>query len=243
MESCSLNCNSSVIDGFSLLELVCAIALSLLLMVGIAHVYTAAMVIYVRQQQLSAVQENMRFSAHILNLNVRSACYAGPVGLRNLALHDPSVGFNENNCIRGYASSVVPTYLFDRVLPNTDVIVVQAVTAQVSRFIEVAYFISDTGRLDDAGQHIYALYEVKNRGNKQELIEGISSMRVSYGIRDESSAVAVQYYDAANITARSLWHKVCIVAIMLDQNLGVKELARWCIYINLRNRLPAISHG
>lgn len=82
------------------------------------------------------------------------------------------------------------------------------VASEVARYELVAFFISATGRSYQGGELIYSLYMTVNRGNKQELLEGIDAMQISYGYRG-------RYYGAVAIDAAQLWDDVESVAINL----------------------------
>lgn len=54
--------------------------------------------------------------------------------------------------------------------------------AEVSLFKKESYFIADTGRLDETGKTVYALYMKDNHGRKTELVEGIDQMEIYYDV-------------------------------------------------------------
>ncbi|HFA60254.1 MAG TPA: hypothetical protein ENJ83_06150 [Rhodospirillales bacterium] len=54
--------------------------------------------------------------------------------------------------------------------------------AFVLSFVTRKYFVGDTGRTDDAGQPIYALYRQDNGGTPVELVEGIQGMEISVAL-------------------------------------------------------------
>lgn len=106
----------------------------------------------------------------------------------------------------------------------------------VGRFTEVAFFISNVIRDDNNGKMIYALYEVINGGNKQELVENIRSMKIKYGVDSQSKGVVDSYYSAEQITAAGLWDKVLAVIITLVPDVKNVKLQEWSVYIKLRER-------
>jgi Tfp pilus assembly protein PilW len=99
----------------------------------------------------------------------------------------------------------------------------------VARFMELAFFISDTGRKDKHGSKIYGLYMIENRGKKHELLEGINFMQIAYGVDS--------YYQANEILDPTLWSRVNIVRITLGlQSSSELQLPKVNIYIKLRER-------
>jgi type IV pilus assembly protein PilW len=65
------------IAGFSLVELMVAIALSLLLLTGVVAIFSSSRVSYESTDQLSRVQETGRFALEQLSRHIRSAGFAG----------------------------------------------------------------------------------------------------------------------------------------------------------------------
>jgi type IV pilus assembly protein PilW len=105
----------------------------------------------------------------------------------------------------------------------------RAESTEVSRFEVLAFFISDTGRTDAKGKPIFSLYLDANRGNKQELVEGVEAMKINYYVDGH-------YYRANKISELNWWEKVQGVEIKLRlQNVAVKE-PRLEIFIKLQER-------
>lgn len=121
--------------GFSLVELMVAITLSLLLLTGVVAIFSSSRVSYESNDQLSRIQETGRFALEVVSRHVRSAGFSGCVrqpkfistALRNST--DLQWNFLEGP-VRGYdASASAWTPGLDPsitgVLPGTDVLVVR----------------------------------------------------------------------------------------------------------------------
>lgn len=80
----------------------------------------------------------------------------------------------------------------------------------IGRFTEIAYFISQSGRKDTTGKDINNLYMMTNQGNKEEVLSGVDTMKISYGIKHNNKIV---YFTAKEISA---WQDVCAVRIILN---------------------------
>jgi hypothetical protein len=104
--------------------------------------------------------------------------------------------------------------------------------AEVRRFDETAFFISDTGRIDDKNQHIYALYSTVNHGDKQEVVPGVSDMQILYGIDTDGSRKVNKYIRASDV---SDWNKILVVIISLKIQ-GSSLSKQKNLYIRLRAR-------
>ncbi|MET0533463.1 MAG: PilW family protein [Steroidobacter sp.] len=72
-----LSSNVSRIAGFSLVELMVAITLSLLLLTGVIAIFSSSRVSYETTHQLSRVQETGRFALEQLARHIRSSGFAG----------------------------------------------------------------------------------------------------------------------------------------------------------------------
>jgi type IV pilus assembly protein PilW len=121
--------------GFSLVELMVAITLSLLLLTGVVAIFSSSRVSYESNDQLSRIQETGRFGLEVLSKQVRGAGFTGCArqpkfvssALRNST--DLQWNFLEGP-VRGYdASASGWTPALDAsitgVLPGTDVLVVR----------------------------------------------------------------------------------------------------------------------
>lgn len=107
--------------------------------------------------------------------------------------------------------------------------------ADVTRFEEIAYFIGDTGRQDEHKNPIYALYMMTNQGNKEELVEGINSMKIMYGI-DIGNGTISNYIATADVAKQNNWSKVLSVKITLGQNSNLIKMQNWDVIITLQQR-------
>lgn len=107
----------------------------------------------------------------------------------------------------------------------------QALMTEVSRFSELAYFVGPTGDYDTKGNPVYSLYFLLNEsGDKQELITGVSGMKIQYGIDAAGDGKVTAYYTTDQMQENQ-WEKVVVVVIVLKY-----ETKDWKIYIKLRER-------
>jgi type IV pilus assembly protein PilW len=132
--------------GFTLVELMVAMTIGLIILAGVAQIFTSSRTTYVVQEGLARVQENGRFAMEFIAQDLRMAGYAGCVNI-NQALN-PDTGFSANNHLNGTdpATNFVPNehmqgYDYDtgswdpvlpagffvagEVQPNTDVVLVR----------------------------------------------------------------------------------------------------------------------
>ena len=90
--------------------------------------------------------------------------------------------------------------------------------AYVLKFRSNTYFVKDTGRNNQAGNDIVALYRRDAEGNDTELVEGIEDMQINYGIDSDSNGVVDRFVDAAVVESESLWGSVLAVEVALLVN-------------------------
>lgn len=122
--------------GLSLVELMVAMALSLLLMLGVMQIFLSSKQTYSTNVALSRVQESGRFALDFLARDIRSAGYKGEcLGIPNNLLNEASSAYSNelfdlNVAIMGWDENVSPaaaskiTGIANRT-PGTDMILVK----------------------------------------------------------------------------------------------------------------------
>ncbi len=125
-------------QGFGLIELVVAMFVSSLLLMGLFQVFQGGRMAYEAQESLSRIQENSRFALHFMGQELRMAGLRGcdaNVDVENV-LNDPSEFIFDMNtplqAISGTAGGFVPGLPADVVfapepVPNSDILVVRSV--------------------------------------------------------------------------------------------------------------------
>lgn len=123
--------------GFSLIELMLALLLSALLMVGVTGIYKTMQATFKSIQVQAKYSETVRFLTHNLHENIGLAGFAGCGNIDQLNLHN-AIGqdFSLASSLRGYTSTNVPQYLVGNVVPNTDVVVIKKATTAPSIVIK-----------------------------------------------------------------------------------------------------------
>lgn len=86
--------------------------------------------------------------------------------------------------------------------------------SQISHFLTIVFYIANTGRKNQAGDSIYALYR-RNMNDppsrQSEWIEGVEDMKIDYGLFD-STTKTIRYYTADAVPE---WKKIVCVKISL----------------------------
>ena len=113
--------------GFSLLELMLALALSTVVLGLLLQFYLMTQSISHAINEVATMQEDLRAVAFILKRNISMAGYAGCAALKNLQFSNHTTfNFDASHTIRCFDSRNLPPYLRGKVLFGTDAIVVQS---------------------------------------------------------------------------------------------------------------------
>ncbi|MGO1749408.1 MAG: PilW family protein [Marinobacter sp.] len=92
--------------------------------------------------------------------------------------------------------------------------------AEIYSLESTVFFVADTGREDDQGNSISALYRAKNSFpnsttpsfQREELVEGVEALKVHYGLRTDASSNTINFVDASGVTADD-WKDVVTVRV------------------------------
>lgn len=249
--------------GFSMVELLIAVTLGLVLLLGVTQVYQGYKQSYNQQEGMAELQETARFATQFLVRTVRQAGYRhSPTGTATDVFHT-------NNAVSTLAvegtegAAGAPDTLVIRFQGSSDGLVVdcqgQAVSSAVPTRIAVNTFSIDTVsneleclRQIDDDPDANDGYEIGAAGTPQPLLSGVTDMQITYGI-DSTPGDGVmrvnQYLDADGIggAGEPGWDAVVSVQIVLtvqslDQFLqpdGSRQPLQRTVktVVNLRNRL------
>ncbi|STX28219.1 type IV pilus assembly protein PilW [Legionella beliardensis] len=129
--------------------------------------------------------------------------------------------------------------------------------AQVMRFIYYAFYVKNTGRVNNQNQPILALVRLDANGNEEEIAEGVEELHVTYGVDTDNDNTVNAYQTAAQVNSGNNWNNVISVQInlLLATTENVADKARpytfnsatatptdrkirreWITFITLRNR-------
>lgn len=188
--------------GMTLVELMIASVLSLFLMAGVIQLFLGTRQIYRFLDALSRLQENGRFALNVMAADIRMA------------------GFDDN-----ISDPVSP----DAIRENTNGMSIEWVINN-NLFLRryVVQNRSSGGIVPSCVAARTSLFVQKDNGTPQELIEGVESMRLRYGVcpdvnndgrldgpPTDDSNTGVFYVDAATVSASNAWNRVCSVRINL----------------------------
>jgi type IV pilus assembly protein PilW len=277
-------------QGFSLIELMIAISLSLFLSVGIINIFIYSKNIYQLIQSLKTIPIKARLAFHLLSHDIRMAGFIGCVPLNDV--------LSFNNHLSGDTSLVVwhkgdttanlslpklaryqkdsDAILIQFLDPNTfpikeakfnhivladkvvfrpkDVLLISdcqhaelihwnnihltyhyQMDSEIGLFNKIIYYIADTGRINEIGQRIYALYR-RNLNQSfykpTELIEGIKRMSIKLGMKNTDGTF---YYKNANEVKHWANARSVEIRLLLTGNNRLER--EWKQVIGLRERI------
>ncbi len=180
--------------GFNLIELLFAMVISTILVLGLITIYLSIKMNYNLQQALASLQDSARFAINTLNQRIRLAGFLGCADDKNPV--------DTKQALIGYDSQHLPGSLVTQVVSGTDALVVTSCVsnfyiAKNAEITSMAYYIGDTGRKNSQGQSILALYQKPAGSDREELVSGVEQMQIQYGLAPEGNDVA--YYTAEQI--------------------------------------------
>ena len=193
-----MNMNLQKQHGLTLIELMIALVISLIILVGLITIYQSSNRANRTSEGLVRVQENGRFAIDFLIRDLRMAGF-------------PAIDTNIHNQVGGTDGGA---NLPDSLTINNNTgfdCMGQAVGAPA--IVTNTYTIANTARLNRQGNLIPALFCTSANGTF-ELVEGIENMQVLYGVDTDSSRDGVpnRYVAAGSVTA---WERVVTVRIAL----------------------------
>lgn len=191
--------------GFGVLEIFIAIGLGALLLVNVIMVFIAFQHHSKLQADFAEIQERGRFATYFLTTKIHQA--------------------GDASCLRGQWVNQAKAIGGD-VLQLGECLLYQ----NRLQFVQTQYYIADTGRKNTQGQPIFSLFMKTLGSEREELIEGVKTMRVRYGVSLPGQHAISAYLAANQITNWQLVRSVDITLVLMPSNKA------WPIYAALRER-------
>ena len=187
-------------QGFSLIEIMIAITISLILMAGIGQIFLGSKTSYNLQDGMGRLQENARFALDILNRSISMTAFSGTLSPLNNAIDSTESKENETaNTDLGFttASHTASDTIEVRYTSATDCLGnATGGTAQDRFYID--------------GNNLMCL------GNGSitagVIAEGVENMQILYGEDTDNDTVANVYVDADNVAD---WNAIVSVRVAL----------------------------
>lgn len=198
--------------GVTLIELMLAISLAFVLALGLSALYISLKNNYNLQQGYARIQESARFLTVFLTQRITMAGLATCQSNGGAPVLASSVW--------GYDSEHSPDNMQEEIKPGTDAVAIDGCVNNTSKtqdlhLVNMTYFVGDTHRLNSQGEKIYALYQKPSDGDREELVQGVSQLKIQYALRDDTGKNVASYESAQNVNN---WSKVVAVnfSLVLD---------------------------
>lgn len=224
--------------GLTLVELMVAMAVSLLLLAGVIQIFLSSKQSYRLQEGFSRLQENGRFAVDVLTLNVRHA------GFKPNALGDDRFEFPvdattyapANVSFATAAQTLGASLRSENNADNTDTILNGSDTVtfrfQGSADIPFGTALADCVNRSAAEGDIVVntLYvDLQNElqcrsdfedgtNDDQPLLDGVEGMQVLYGVDTNADRIANRYSTATTITNNGEWARIVSIRVALLLN-------------------------
>lgn len=212
------------LHGFSLLEMLIAIALGAFVCMGAFNLYSSLLRLSHRQHAVSNFAQNTRFIAVFLRNKINEA------GNWSCSLRSPDL---RSLPVKGFNSDQAKNKLGLTIKPGTDLLQLHECIRlhDKMQYLAVEFFIADTYRTNTLNQKIYALFFKVGHHPREELITNMKKFQLSFGVRDRSLQNIRAYHKVSLIND---WKKVGIVKIgytLFDQDFPLKQ--RGVLYAGL----------
>ncbi len=213
--------------GFSLLEMLIAIALGTFICVGVFNLYSSLSRLSQRQHAISNFAENTRFIADFLREKINQA------GDGSCASRSPG---SLSMPVKGYDADEAKNKLGLTIKSGTDLLQLHECIRlhDNMHYLPVEFFIADTFRTNIANKKVDALFFKVAHHPREELITGMEKFQLSFGVRDESQHNIRGYHKASSIRD---WKKVGAVKIqytLIDANFSLHQSG--VLYAGLRTQ-------
>jgi type IV pilus assembly protein PilW len=123
--------------GFSVVEVMLALALGALLLISLGKIYLSMKQAYYMQTDIARMQENGRLATHILTNNIQMAGYGG------------CRAGNLTDALHGYNSSNAPEYLRNKINTNTDIIIIKKANTDITHLTQNINSATNTIYVED----------------------------------------------------------------------------------------------
>lgn len=211
--------NKLTIKGFSIVELLVAITISSLLLLGVTKIFIDTKSSYSLREGLSRLQENGRFAMDLVQISFRQTGFkadgfqsdnaaflvdAGNYGPANndFVVSGQVVAGSEG----GGTNSDTLSFRFQQ--PSAAPFVVECnpnlPAVAGATLVNTIYIAADS-----------TLHCIDSAGNDQQIIDGVQNLQILYGVDSDLDRVADMYIRADTVTANGDWPQVVSVRLAL----------------------------
>ena len=212
--------NKLAIKGFSIVELLVAITISSLLLLGVTKIFIDTKSSYNLREGLSRLQENGRFAMDLVQISFRQTGFkADGFQSDNAAFLVDAGNYGPANNIDfltagqviaglegGGTNSDTLSFRFQQ--PSVAPFVVECnpnlAPVAGATLVNTIYIAADS-----------TLHCIDSAGNDQQIIDGVQNLQILYGVDSDLDRIADMYIPANTVTANSDWPQVVSVRLAL----------------------------
>lgn len=226
--------------GFTLIELMVSMVLSLFLIGGVISIYVSSKHTSQAREELSSVNDNARAAIRVLSQTIGHAGYATPAHI-DFDDYIVSTGgvINAGSCADGSSNITDSTLLRDSNDGTTDVITVTALADAASvggaiskdcsgQVLNVACQYPNAANID--GTKIYNSFFIQTPAGEAEpslfcnssvsansirMADGVEDMQFQYGVDTTGDLIADKYLTATQVNANGWWQNIVSVQLAL----------------------------
>ncbi|MCP4406676.1 MAG: hypothetical protein GY807_02750 [Gammaproteobacteria bacterium] len=208
-------------SGLSLVEVMVAIVISLLILLGMTQMMIGNKKTYRAQNTLQRFQENARITTIILSNVIAKAGYHLNPSADPLLVFPPT-----NPIITGTGNGATPDTI--TVSFENDGTLFDCLGNTIGSSASPA-LVSNTFSIDNASNTLRCSV---NGGAIQALISNIENMAIRYGVDSSGDGSVDQYLWASEVTTAGVWNNVLSVgiAVMVHSDDGVRPTAGTAFY-------------
>jgi type IV pilus assembly protein PilW len=199
--------------GTGLIELMVAILISMILLLGLFSFVYGTRQTFTAQNQLAQLQDNERMAMTLLSGVVQTAGYfPNPASIRPSAAFPLSTPFAASQTVYGAPAATAGDQIWVRYQAGTNDDVMdctgQTNTGTTALSIVNTFYVQNNQLVCQATDNGVSSAVIP-------LVNGVTGMSVLYGVDTNSDGSADQYLTAATVTANGQWNSVVSVQVTL----------------------------
>ena len=249
--------------GFGLVELMIAMTIGLVLVLGVSHVFVSSKRSFLMQQQLSTMQENARFVLTRISRDIRQAGVFGCLDLQRLpvamrrqlpAIFNEPLQYSDGvltllSAVAAYEPVVIPVqhsadeYDARWLLASNCLNELRVTTGAESLMVNPGDVLIPVRQVEYRMANHTLQTRINGAGNFETLIDGIADFDVHFGLSDSVAApgVAGNYVAAFSPAQAPLVRSVRIALALADNPVMPEEsqvrMQQYTLVTALRSRL------
>jgi type IV pilus assembly protein PilW len=197
-------------SGFTIVEIMVALVISLILLLGVIQIFMASKATYTMQSGAARLQENARFALDFMSRSLGMA--GGPSVVNAINVADTHDNYSSQT-FSPATGTILPVAASDTISVNYIAATDCQGEATVGGVATDIYFVAVDTADPDPIPNLYC----NNGGDSQPLVEGVDNLQILYGqdIQGGPDGIADRYVSAANV---SNWNQIASIRVAVLVN-------------------------